>query len=103
MRSLCKNKYFAVFKRRNRKRRYCGKYFARLALFAKKPADLGSRCAVFMNSKIKQAQKEGAKARDIFAGLDYSIIKNALHKIIKISDTKELGEQVVVQGGTFLQ
>jgi predicted CoA-substrate-specific enzyme activase len=75
--------------------------FAELALFAKKPVDLGSRCTVFMNSKIKQAQREGAQVGDISAGLDYSVIKNALYKVIKISDAKELGEQVVVQGGTF--
>ncbi|GHT73332.1 2-hydroxyglutaryl-CoA dehydratase [Endomicrobiia bacterium] len=76
--------------------------FAKLALFAKKPVDLGSRCTVFMNSKIKQVQKEGAEVGDISAGLDYSVIKNALYKVIKISDAKELGEQIVVQGGTFL-
>ena len=75
--------------------------FAQLALFAKKPVDLGSRCTVFMNSKIKQAQKEGAAAGDISAGLDYSVIKNALYKVIKISNPEELGGNVVVQGGTF--
>ncbi len=75
--------------------------FARLALFAKKPVDLGSRCTVFMNSKIKQAQKEGASAGDISAGLDYSVIKNALYKVIKISNPEELGGNIVVQGGTF--
>jgi predicted CoA-substrate-specific enzyme activase len=76
--------------------------FAKCALFAKNPIDLGSRCTVFMNSKIKQSQKEGFSIGDISAGLDYSVIKNALHKVIKISDSKELGEQIVVQGGTFL-
>jgi predicted CoA-substrate-specific enzyme activase len=75
--------------------------FANLALFSKKPVDLGSRCTVFMNSKIKQAQKEAASAADISAGLDYSVIKNALYKVIKISTPKELGENIVVQGGTF--
>lgn len=75
--------------------------FAQLALFAKKPVDLGSRCTVFMNSKIKQAQKEGATAGDISAGLDYSVIKNALYKVIKISNPEELGGNIVVQGGTF--
>ena len=75
--------------------------FAGLALFAKNPVDLGSRCTVFMNSKIKQAQKEGASAADISAGLDYSVIKNALYKVIKISSPEELGQNIVVQGGTF--
>jgi predicted CoA-substrate-specific enzyme activase len=75
--------------------------FAQLALFAKKPADLGSRCTVFMNSKIKQAQKEGVSAGDISAGLDYSVIKNALYKVIKINNSEELGGHIVVQGGTF--
>ncbi|MDR2426525.1 MAG: acyl-CoA dehydratase activase-related protein [Endomicrobium sp.] len=75
--------------------------FAKLALFSKKPVDLGSRCTVFMNSKIKQAQKEGAAAGDISAGLDYSVIKNALYKVIKISNPQELGGNIVVQGGTF--
>ncbi|MDR3048995.1 MAG: 2-hydroxyacyl-CoA dehydratase [Elusimicrobiota bacterium] len=75
--------------------------FAALAVAAKKPVDLGSRCTVFMNSKIKQAQKEGASAGDISAGLDYSVIKNALYKVIKISNPEELGKNIVVQGGTF--
>ena len=75
--------------------------FAKLALFAKNPIDLGSRCTVFMNSKVKQAQKEGASIGDISAGLAYSVIKNALLKVIKLTDPKELGTKIVVQGGTF--
>lgn len=75
--------------------------FAKEALFAKHPIDLGTRCTVFMNSKVKQAQKEGAQVSDISAGLAYSVIKNALFKVIKVSDAKELGEHIVVQGGTF--
>ncbi|MEE3356267.1 MAG: acyl-CoA dehydratase activase, partial [Candidatus Weimeria sp.] len=75
--------------------------FAKEALFAKHPIDLGTRCTVFMNSKVKQAQKEGASVADISAGLAYSVIKNALFKVIKLSDPKELGRNVVVQGGTF--
>ena len=75
--------------------------FAKIALFAKSPIDLGSRCTVFMNSKVKQAQKEGASVEDISAGLAYSVIKNALLKVIKLTDPKQLGRQVVVQGGTF--
>ena len=75
--------------------------FAALAIEAKNPVDLGSRCTVFMNSKIKQAQKEGAGAGDISAGLNYSVIKNALYKVIKIGSPKELGDNIVVQGGTF--
>lgn len=77
------------------------KDFAKLALFAKNPIDLGSRCTVFMNSKVKQAQKEGAEVADISAGLAYSVIKNALFKVIKLTDPKELGANIVVQGGTF--
>ena len=76
--------------------------FAKAALFAKSPIDLGSRCTVFMNSKVKQAQKEGATLADISAGLSYSVIKNALYKVIKLRDSGELGDTVVVQGGTFL-
>ena len=76
--------------------------FAKIALFAKSPIDLGSRCTVFMNSKVKQAQKEGASVEDISAGLAYSVIKNALLKVIKLTDPKQLGENIVVQGGTFL-
>lgn len=75
--------------------------FAKVALFAKNPIDLGSRCTVFMNSKVKQAQKEGASVADISAGLAYSVIKNALLKVIKLTDPKDLGEKIVVQGGTF--
>ena len=75
--------------------------FAHEALFAKNPIDLGSRCTVFMNSNVKQAQKEGATVADISAGLAYSVIKNALYKVIKISDAKDLGKKIVVQGGTF--
>ena len=75
--------------------------FAKAALFAKHPIDLGTRCTVFMNSKVKQAQKEGATVADISAGLAYSVIKNALYKVIKVSDASELGKNVVVQGGTF--
>ena len=75
--------------------------FAQIALFAKNPIDLGTRCTVFMNSKVKQAQKEGATVADISAGLAYSVIKNALFKVIKVSDASELGKHIVVQGGTF--
>lgn len=75
--------------------------FAQAALFAPHPIDLGTRCTVFMNSKVKQAQKEGASVADISAGLAYSVIKNALFKVIKVSDAADLGENIVVQGGTF--
>ena len=75
--------------------------FAHEALFAGNPIDLGTRCTVFMNSKVKQAQKEGASVADISAGLAYSVIKNALFKVIKVSDATELGQHIVVQGGTF--
>jgi len=75
--------------------------FAKEALFAKNPIDLGTRCTVFMNSKVKQAQKEGATVADISAGLAYSVIKNALFKVIKLTDAKDLGQNIVVQGGTF--
>ena len=75
--------------------------FAKEALFAEHPIDLGTRCTVFMNSKVKQAQKEGASVSDISAGLAYSVIKNALYKVIKVSDATELGKHIVVQGGTF--
>ena len=75
--------------------------FAKIALFAKNPTDLGTRCTVFMNSRVKQAQKEGATVADISAGLAYSVIKNALYKVIKLADPKDLGKKIVVQGGTF--
>ena len=75
--------------------------FAKIALTAKNPIDLGSRCTVFMNSRVKQAQKEGADVADISAGLAYSVIKNALLKVIKIADPKAMGKSMVVQGGTF--
>ncbi|WP_296880076.1 2-hydroxyacyl-CoA dehydratase [Thomasclavelia sp.] len=75
--------------------------FAALALESKAPIDLGSRCTVFMNSKVKQAQKEGAKIEDISAGLSYSVIKNALYKVIKLRSKEELGKSILVQGGTF--
>ena len=77
------------------------KQFAQEALLAKKPVDLGSRCTVFMNSRVKQAQKEGATLPDISAGLSYSVIKNALFKVIKLRSASEIGKKVVVQGGTF--
>lgn len=76
--------------------------FAKLGLFAKKPVDLGSRCTVFMNSSVKQAQKDGATVEDISAGLSSSIIKNAIYKVIRAHSPEELGEHIVVQGGTFL-
>ena len=75
--------------------------FAKEALFDKNPTDLGTRCTVFMNSNVKQAQKEGASVADISAGLAYSVIKNALFKVIKITNASDLGKHVVVQGGTF--
>ncbi|MCR5605715.1 MAG: 2-hydroxyacyl-CoA dehydratase [Treponema sp.] len=75
--------------------------FSQKALMAQKPVDLGSRCTVFMNSRVKQAQKEGASVADISAGLSYSVIKNALFKVIKLRRASEIGKKVVVQGGTF--
>ena len=78
------------------------KSFASEAIFAKSPVDLGTRCTVFMNSKVKQAQKEGATIGDISAGLSYSVIKNALYKVIKLRNPDEAGDKIVVQGGTFL-
>ncbi|ERJ76251.1 putative CoA-substrate-specific enzyme activase [Streptococcus sobrinus W1703] len=75
--------------------------FAQVALLAKHPVDLGSKCTVFMNSKVKQVQKEGATVADISAGLSYSVIKNALYKVIKLKRSEDLGQKIVVQGGTF--
>lgn len=75
--------------------------FSKIALMAKKPVDLGTRCTVFMNSRVKQAQKEGAEVADISAGLSYSVIKNALFKVIKLRKASDIGKKVVVQGGTF--
>ena len=80
---------------------YTAPEFAKEALFAKSPVDLGTRCTVFMNSNVKQAQKEGAPVSDISAGLAYSVIKNALYKVIKLTSAEELGRHIVVQGGTF--
>ncbi|MBQ9292571.1 MAG: 2-hydroxyacyl-CoA dehydratase [Campylobacter sp.] len=76
--------------------------FAKMALFAKNPAKLGSRCTVFMNSSVKQAQRDGASVEDISAGLAISVIKNAIYKVIRARSADDLGEHVVVQGGTFL-
>ena len=76
--------------------------FAKLGLFAKAPVDLGSRCTVFMNSSVKQAQKDGASVGDISAGLSASVVKNAIYKVIRAGSADELGENIVVQGGTFL-
>lgn len=76
--------------------------FAVLGLSAENPVDLGSRCTVFMNSRVKQAQKEGATVADISAGLSYSVVKNALFKVIKLRDTASMGEKIIVQGGTFM-
>ena len=75
--------------------------FVKAALESRRPVDLGSRCTVFMNSKIKQAQKEGYSVGDISAGLSYSVIKNAIQKVMKVRDVKTLGAHIVVQGGTF--
>ena len=75
--------------------------FAKLGLFADRPVDLGSRCTVFMNSSVKQAQKDGASVENISAGLSISVVKNALYKVIRASSPEELGRRIVVQGGTF--
>ena len=80
---------------------YTAQGFATEALYAKNPVDLGTRCTVFMNSNVKQAQKEGASVADISAGLAYSVIKNALYKVIKLTDGQKLGKKIVAQGGTF--
>ena len=76
--------------------------FAKLGLFAESPVDLGSRCTVFMNSSVKQAQKDGASIENISAGLSTSVVKNALYKVIRVVDARSLGDHIVVQGGTFL-
>lgn len=76
--------------------------FAKVGLDSAAPVDLGSRCTVFMNSRVKQAQKEGATVADISAGLAYSVVKNALFKVIKLRDAAEMGSKIIVQGGTFL-
>ncbi|CRZ34832.1 putative CoA-substrate-specific enzyme activase [Herbinix hemicellulosilytica] len=75
--------------------------FSKQGLFADTPVDLGTKCTVFMNSKVKQAQKEGARISDLSAGLAYSVIKNALYKVIKVRKEEDLGKHIVVQGGTF--
>ena len=80
---------------------YDVKEFAALGLFADRPVDLGSRCTVFMNSSVKQAQKDGASIENISAGLSISVVKNALYKVIRASSPEELGRNIVVQGGTF--
>ncbi|MDD7647830.1 MAG: acyl-CoA dehydratase activase-related protein, partial [Ruminococcus bromii] len=76
--------------------------FSKLGLFADRPVDLGSRCTVFMNSSVKQAQKDGASVENISAGLSISVVKNALYKVIRAVDSKAIGQEIVVQGGTFL-
>ena len=81
---------------------YDVKEFAALGLFADRPVDLGSRCTVFMNSSVKQAQKDGASVKDISAGLSISIVKNAIYKVIRAASADDLGQHIVVQGGTFL-
>ncbi len=81
---------------------YSSEEFAKLGLLAKQPVDLGSRCTVFMNSSVKQAQKDGATIEDISAGLCLSVVKNALYKVIRVANPSELGKKIVVQGGTFL-
>ena len=81
---------------------YTSEDFAHLGLFADRPVDLGSRCTVFMNSSVKQAQKDGATIENISAGLSISVVKNALYKVIRAASPEELGRRIVVQGGTFL-
>ncbi|MBQ4067143.1 MAG: 2-hydroxyacyl-CoA dehydratase, partial [Clostridia bacterium] len=80
---------------------YSASEFAALGLFGKSPVDLGSRCTVFMNSSVKQAQKDGAEVEDISAGLSISVVKNAIYKVIRAGSADELGDNIVVQGGTF--
>ncbi len=80
---------------------YSTEEFAQIGLYSKHPVDLGSRCTVFMNSQVKQAQKDGASIEDISAGLAISVVKNALYKVIRCSSAKDLGNKIVVQGGTF--
>lgn len=75
--------------------------FAKKGLFARSPVDLGTRCTVFMNSSVKQAQKDGVSVSDISAGLSISVVKNAIYKVIRVSNTEELGKNIIVQGGTF--
>ncbi len=81
---------------------YTAAEFARLGLDSRAPVNLGSRCTVFMNSSVKQSQKEGATVEDISAGLSISVVKNAIYKVIRVNSASELGRSVVVQGGTFL-
>ena len=81
---------------------YSAEEFSKLGLLAKQPVDLGSRCTVFMNSSVKQAQKDGATIEDISSGLCLSVVKNALYKVIRVASPSELGKKIVVQGGTFL-
>lgn len=81
---------------------YSAEEFSKIGLLAKQPVDLGSRCTVFMNSSVKQAQKDGATIEDISSGLCLSVVKNALYKVIRVSSPRELGRKIVVQGGTFL-
>lgn len=81
---------------------YTSEEFAKLGLFADSPVDLGSRCTVFMNSSVKQAQKDGASIENIAAGLSISVVKNALYKVIRCTNAQQLGKNIVVQGGTFL-
>lgn len=75
--------------------------FAEEAIWSEHPVDLGTRCTVFMNSKVKQAQREGASLSDISAGISYSVIKNALFKVIRLNNLESLGDKVVVQGAPF--
>ena len=80
---------------------FTAEQFAKEGLFAENPVNLGSRCTVFMNSSVKQAQKDGATVADISAGLAVSVVKNALYKVIRVISAEELGKKIVVQGGTF--